>query len=76
MLLTMVSTMAPGMSLGTIRLVNIGENRGGTAGQTEASLSVFTGATIPQLPSILVSKERTEFLEEPTPINLIVHDPS
>ena len=46
------------------------------AGQTEASLSVFTGATISQLPSILVSKERTEFYEEPTPIYLIVHDPS
>ena len=45
------------------------------AGQTEASLSVFTGATISQLPSILVSKERTEFYEEPTPISLIVHDP-
>ena len=54
----------------------IGENRGGTAGQTEASLSVFTGASISQLPSILVTKERTEFYEEPTPIYLIVHDPS
>ena len=47
----------------------------GLAGQTEASLSVFTGATISQLPSIL-SKERTEFYEEPTPISLIVCDPS
>ena len=29
----------------------------GLAGQTEAPLSVFTGATISQLPSILVTKE-------------------
>ena len=48
----------------------------GLAGQTEASLSVFTGATVPKLPSILVTKERTEFYEEPTPISLIVCDPS
>ena len=48
----------------------------GLAGQTEAPLSVFTGATISQLPSIRVTKERTKFYEEPTPISLIVHDPS
>ena len=47
----------------------------GLAGQTEAPLSVFTGATVPKLPCILVTKERTEFYEEPTPISLIVHDP-
>ena len=48
----------------------------GLAGQTEASLSVFTGATVPKLASILVTKERKEFYEEPTPISLIVCDPS
>ena len=48
----------------------------GLAGQTEAPLSVFTGATVPKLLSILVTKERTEFYEEPTPISLIVCDPS